>query len=328
METKKDECREIIQSYILTTARYDFSIDEKRILAKVITSLQPLLEGKHLNGKIERYNNKDYGITMPIKDFVSEGENYMRVKKALKRLADKGIEYETADEWWYTHLFKAVGTNTKGLAKIEIDDRILDAFLDFSKGYSKYELETTLSFNSIYTMRMYELMSSQTKEITYSIEKLKEMFKVSDKYRLNADFIRRVIIPAQRELDEKSPVSFTYTPLKQGKKITSIRFCPKRFRNRGIDVQVETAELKRQLGALQVIGDKPVVNYLKYTCNFSERELTNNYKLIKSAIRLFGDDIDQILRDLYRKSTEDGIKDSKAYMIGSLKKKCSDAMTD
>ena len=45
---------------------------------------------------------------------------------------------------------------------------------------------------------------------------------------MNKDFIRRVIESAKSELDEKSPVTFTYTPLKDGKKFTRIIFFPVR----------------------------------------------------------------------------------------------------
>ena len=46
--------KDIIQSYIMTTAKYDFSADEKRILLRLVETWQHLLEGKELNGKIER----------------------------------------------------------------------------------------------------------------------------------------------------------------------------------------------------------------------------------------------------------------------------------
>ena len=47
----KVENKEIIQSYILTTAKYDFSVYEKRILYRIIELNQYLIEGKKLNEK-------------------------------------------------------------------------------------------------------------------------------------------------------------------------------------------------------------------------------------------------------------------------------------
>ena len=79
-------------------------------------------------------------------------------------------------------------------------------FLDFSKGYRKYELQTAMNFNSIYAMRFYELFSGQKDPITYSIPYLKERFKIENKYNSKngkKDFLTKVVDVAQKELDEK-----------------------------------------------------------------------------------------------------------------------------
>ena len=44
--------KEILQSYILTTAKYDYSVYEKRILYKIVEQLQYLIEGKMLDKDI------------------------------------------------------------------------------------------------------------------------------------------------------------------------------------------------------------------------------------------------------------------------------------
>jgi len=44
--------KDVIQSYILTTAKYDYSVYEKRILYKLVESCQYLLKGQKLEAKI------------------------------------------------------------------------------------------------------------------------------------------------------------------------------------------------------------------------------------------------------------------------------------
>ena len=44
----KKENREVIQSYIITAAKYDFTVDEKRVLSHLVEMMQPLIEGKEL----------------------------------------------------------------------------------------------------------------------------------------------------------------------------------------------------------------------------------------------------------------------------------------
>ena len=48
--------KEVLQSYILTTAKYDFSVYEKRILYRIIELNQNLLEGKKLNDRYQVNN--------------------------------------------------------------------------------------------------------------------------------------------------------------------------------------------------------------------------------------------------------------------------------
>lgn len=54
--------KELIQSYVVTTAKYDFSIYEKRILYRIIELIQGQIEGKKLTGKIEPRLFGDYLI--------------------------------------------------------------------------------------------------------------------------------------------------------------------------------------------------------------------------------------------------------------------------
>ena len=80
--------KEILQSYILTTAKYDYSVYEKRILYKIVEQLQYLIEGKMLD---KRYsiqqgifeNSKKF--TFPFSSFKKndEDKNHYQIKKAL-----------------------------------------------------------------------------------------------------------------------------------------------------------------------------------------------------------------------------------------------------
>lgn len=52
--------------------------------------------------------------------------------------------------------------------------------------------------------------------LTETIEQLKDRFQLGDKYKLVADFLRRVIEPTKKELDAKNPYTFTYKMNKKG----------------------------------------------------------------------------------------------------------------
>lgn len=65
--------------------------------------------------------------------------------------------------------------------------------LDFGSGYRKYELETAMSFKSVYSMRMYELLSGQKTPLSFNVEDLLERFKLAGKYKRISTFEEKVL---------------------------------------------------------------------------------------------------------------------------------------
>lgn len=152
--------KDIIQSYIVTTAKYDFNVYEKRIIYRLVEAFQSLVKGQKLEGilKVEKDLFGDYLITMPTAGFLANenDNNYSEVKKALIALESKSFEYEDEREWELIRIIQ----NPKILkyandVTFRINPKVFDALLNFSKGYKKYELATAMSFQSVYSMRFY-----------------------------------------------------------------------------------------------------------------------------------------------------------------------------
>lgn len=224
--------RQVVQSYIVTTAMYDFNVYEKRVLYNLVKLAQSQLEGVKLSEslyKIEHTMADVIHIELPLSDFLTDKDdkNHFRVKAALKSLHQKTFTYSDAGNW---ECFSIIANPKIRLRSSRVsfivDTRVWDVLLDFSKGFSRYNLEVAFRLESCYAMRFYEMLSSQKEPIVYSIETLRKEFRLEDKYALTKDFIRRVIVPAKAELDRKSPVTFTFTPLKSGRRITQVLFFP------------------------------------------------------------------------------------------------------
>lgn len=312
--------QDLIQSYIVTQARYDFSVYEKRILYSIIQMFQQLLEGKKLAGQLRADKDLfgDYMIYMPIKSCLKDEEdkNHARVKQALLDLESKRFEYEDDKVWQVIRLVQVPEIiKNEEVMKFRLHYRMVEAFMDFSKGFSKYEFLTAMQFESTYAMRFYELLSGQKKPITYSIDNLKIMFQVQDKYVKNNDFIRFVIEAAKKELDKKSPYSFEYSTIKKGKKIISIKFHPV-FMSENRDPVLERADLKRQVSPRWDL-DKMVIDYLKENFMFSEIEIKNNIDLLALA----QSKLDLMLELSLLKVKAMKAVNTQGYVIGALKKK-------
>ncbi|MEK6452373.1 MULTISPECIES: replication initiation protein [unclassified Myroides] len=317
--------KEVLQSYILTTAKYDYSVYEKRILYRIIELNQYLMEGKQLNAKhaVNPTLYDSYQYIIPLSTFLTDEDkdkNHARIKKAFETLSQKIITYDDkANKQWRA---SGIVFNVKmdysraDSVTFYVADFIYNALMDFSKGYRKYELVTAMSFQSEYSMRFYELFSNQAKPINYSIEELKEMFCITNKYKLTADFLRYVVEPAKKELDEKSPYTFIYKPLKTGRKITSLQFIP--IYQAGKENQgLKAKKLGKQMSTRFYLEptDK---EYLMAQYGFTDKEIKNNCDLFEELYQVLdkGELIDK-LADLRRFASE--TINPKGYVIKSLK---------
>lgn len=313
--------KDLIQSYILTTAKYDYSVYEKRILYRIIELMQEYTQGKKLN---ERYSItktmfNDIDIVMPTSAFLKDenDQNYTRTKNALLSLNKKVIQYEDKEKWGAFNLIERPEVNKIGdYVCFRVSPTIAKAFLDFSKGFSKYELETAMKFESSYSMRFYELLSNQKTAINYSIENLKIMFQIENKYSKINDFFRKVIEPAKKELTEKAPFTFEYKVIKQGRKITSIRFYPI-AQNEKRDKNIETKRLQKRTSPNWDL-DRITINYLKENYIFSIEEIQNNIELFKEAQNKEEFDLLYFLSENKVKASDK--KNPKGWIINAIKK--------
>jgi hypothetical protein len=314
--------RELVQSYLFTTAKYDFKVPEKRIFYKIIEMMQEYLQGKELNQKhfIQPLTDGYTKITMPVRSFLvnPDDDNYKDVKKALLDLKKRTFEYEDDKVWMPIDIITKPVLHKEGQASyvtFEIHEITYNAFLDFSKGYRKYELQTAMNFNSIYAMRFYELFSGQKDPITYSIPYLKERFKIENKYNSKngkKDFLTKVVDVAQKELDEKSPYTFSYK-IERGSE--NILFIPI-YQKQNADAELEKKAIQKQtsLGWELTAKEQEI---LMNRWHFTKEGLKYNISLFRSAKVLLN------LEEFILELSPLNAKNRPAFLIGSLRKQIS-----
>lgn len=312
----KTENRMVVQSYLLTTARYNFTIDQKRVLTRIIELLQPLLEGKVLSGKVEQNLWGDYHFNLP-SGFFFDDTNYTRTKQALKSLRNITFECTSEkNEWAEVGLIEMPKITRKGQIEFYLSEELVNVFLDFTKGYSKYVLGISLGFSSVYSMRLYELLSGQKKPIKYNIDKLKDIWGLSKSYKRNFNFLQRIVEPAKRELDEKANWTFTYSLQKKGNKFETIIFYPIHNAEKETK-ELWEAESLRQID-LRYILDGKVREYLIHTCGFTPTELNHHKDTLDKFVKKYRSNAEQAIREIWGRARTNG-KDPKSYFFGALK---------
>ena len=312
--------KDILQSYVLTTAKYDYSVYEKRILYSLVEMAQSEIEGLDFRKDCRKIEHDLFGyvdVEIPISDILANknDKNHKLAKEALTKLSQKYLIYEDDEIWEKINIVLSPKIHKfKSVVKFKLEPKIWDCMLNFSKGYRKFELKTAMTFDSVYAMRFYELLSGQTEPFDRSIEHLKEMFQLENKYKETKDFIRRVIDKAKIELDKKSPYSFTYSIIKEGRKYKTIRFFPV-YQPKHRDESLERTELQKRI-SLSWDLQKNVIDYLKHGFEFNTKEIKQHIDLFKKAQQ----EIDFIQFMSIIKPKANRANNPKGYLINAIKK--------
>lgn len=282
----------VIQPNLLTTAKYSFTVTEKRIFYRIVELLQIVYEGK----KVTELLSKNFMIDkdlwgrevfrIPISKVLpsKEYKNYESIRNAFDSLMKKYISIEDEESLTHFSVFqKARYLKKEFVLEFVLTEEVLKSFELLAKGFKRYDLKAVFQFDSIYTMRLFEILHKQKDPLPYKIDEIKKWFDIEDKYKTNYDFFRYVIDVAQKEMKEKAPIQFTYkkNPAPGSRKINSITFFTKP-NPKNIPEDEVRQTLNQELSPRNYI-DKDIVTYLKEVIGFTDFGLKANLDLFKKA---------------------------------------------
>lgn len=315
----------IIPYNIIETFGQLENIYEVRLMSYVIAKAQSVLKMTDKNwteiNLQYALDNSVMRVTFPARYLLDKGStNYHCIKKAFS-LADKRITYEKNDIYYHLHIiafpeFRKAGKNK--LITFVVHREIWHALIDFVKGYRLVSLPTLMALQSTYAVVFYLIVSQQTRPITYSITRLREMTNTLDKkaYARNNNFFAKVLDVAKAELDKKAPFSFDYTADRTGKggAYHNVTIIPRLTHNRAPEIPDRTDNLERQ----RVRLDSNVVDYLVFNFDFTTAEI----EPLEGVIARLGDWQEQIQRLAELKTTIRArrIDNPKAYITGALRR--------
>ena len=295
-ENKEVISKEVVESYIFSTVRHDFGIYSERLLLRLVELAQREIRGLDFKGgssigKVEIGEWGDAEVIISVKDILSgeDDKNYSKAKTAVRNLMGRFLEYEDNEKYRATQILNEVDVDKiAGKMIIRVNRNVWRAMLDFSKGFRKYELETAVKLRGKYSLRIYKLISKQTDPITYSIQDLRQMWGLVDKYKKVDDFVKNTIVNAKEELDRVSPYSFDYilnaaksADVNKGRKgrpaITSVTFFPRhRLKN-------ESADAMRKQVDPSIMLDYQFYQMLKNKFEFDAQGIKANITLFDTA---------------------------------------------
>ena len=218
----------VVKSNKVIEASYLLSLSEQRVLLACIAQIDSMAN------LTEQYQFEVSAAE--IVDLVgldNFSNAYRDLKKSAEKLYDRSVTIDDPDPEnpkieqrktrWISSIDYIPG---EGKLVLNFSSGIIPYISKLSKEFTKYKLKHVARFESIYSIRLYELLvqwsSSGVREI--EVEWLKKQFQVSNKYSRLGDLKRRVIDPAISEINKHSNLWVEYGQRKVGRTVTHFQF--------------------------------------------------------------------------------------------------------
>ena len=211
-----------ISNHLLTAKWPKLSIYEQRLILYMLC----LVDRKDVDFKTYRIYVKDIK-----KIFGSKNKRiYRDLDSATEGMMQKIIKWTDPNfsglkkvAWCsFAHLVEG-----KGYIKLRFDSALKPFLLALKGNFTQCELKSIMTLKGHYSLRVYQILkyyyNLKGASFTVELEKLKETIGVISSNYLNfAAFNRRVLTPAQKDINSKTDIKFEFLPVKTGRKVTSL----------------------------------------------------------------------------------------------------------
>jgi len=204
----------------LIEAQYKLSLGEQKLI---------LVMASMINA-----NDKDFCIyRIKIKEFmdflgVKSNNSYAEIKDITENLMKKVLVIKkprsTIQVAW---LASAEYFDGKGYVELQFSPKLKPYLLSLKERFTRYQVKNIIQLKSNYSIRIYELLKQYEKigQRTIELDELKNILGIkTGEYKLYGHFKSKILKVAQKELADKTDLSFEYEEIKHGRKVGEIRF--------------------------------------------------------------------------------------------------------
>lgn len=186
-----------------------------------------------------------------------------------------------------------------GYVSLSFDPKLRPYLLDLKANFTKSRLRVLMAFKGSHAVRIYELLD-QYRAIgkrTVEVDRLRFTLGIGDRYKLYGHFKARVLVPALKEINERTDLVVEMSEQRQGKRVSAVTFTMETragFSDPVIehDAQVPIAIIERMkaLGMKEADAQKLFDTYgeaepdrLSGNCEKLEQELKEGKKIKNSG---------------------------------------------
>lgn len=182
-----------------------------------------------------RKNDKDFQIyEIPVAEVMPSrhpgGKEYREVENVIEKVMSRvlTIRDEVGQGWTKYNVFCRCRYRPKdGMLELGFHPDLKSHYLDLQRNFAEYGLMEYLLLPSIYSQRLYEILKSWDDQsgTTIPLAELHEMLDVPESLRQDfAQFRRRVLEKAHKDITAITSLEYIWEPIKQGRAVLSIRF--------------------------------------------------------------------------------------------------------
>jgi plasmid replication initiation protein len=238
----------------LVQAKYSMSLQQKRIMIWLVSQIKP-----------EDIDFKEH--VLEVKELIeicnlSGGSAYKELKDITFSLIEKGIriidvtnpekDLETQVSWLSSAKYDM------GEVRLAFSPELKPYLLQLKDKFTAIDVSDLMQFKSVHAIRIYELLKQYYNigERTLSIEEIKQCCGVPNRLIKYDHFEKKLLLIAQREINDKSDISFKFERIKHSRKIVAIKFIISKNQAYGQENNLDyrTKEIKRK---------PPIYNTLK-----------------------------------------------------------------
>ena len=155
--------------------------------------------------------------------------SYKVLRKAVDKLMTTNLKVERQQslELWKINVCSMAKYNkNEGRIIIKFTDDIMPYLAQVRKKFVLYNLKEISNFGSLYTTRLYELIQEfkETGWILKSVEQLREIFTVGEKFKAYKDLKRHTFAHACQEINDNYDMNLRFEEIKEGRKVVAVKF--------------------------------------------------------------------------------------------------------
>ena len=206
----------------LVEAKYSMTLQQKRVMIWLVSQIKP-----------DDIDFKEHILT--IKNLIEicqlSGESsYKEIKNITFSLVEKGIRIidisDSNNKREIQVSWLSSADYYQGQVKLSFSPKLKPYLLQLKEKFTAINMIDMMQFKSVHAIRIYELLKQYQDigERVLSLEEIKDCCGAREKLIKYSDFEKKLLLIAQREINEKSDIYFDFERIKPSRKITGIKF--------------------------------------------------------------------------------------------------------